>query len=178
MKLQIFFKIHKISLDTNIQQCVQTSNLIFWRNSQSEKKKKKLCLYMLIPRNCVWFIKKSKTLRWLTFKHKTDQKKNGTVMSLNLRRTRLKTLRFVECGWVSRPYFSYMRIAVYPSPPVGELFTQSKSGHASGPVFDWRQKQNIHQQSDTEQTMQHTTSVSGIGSGGLMRRQSLQRGPV
>ena len=30
----------------------------------------------------------------------------------------------------------------------------------------------------TEQTMQHTTSVSGIGSGGLMRRQSLQRGSV
>ena len=32
--------------------------------------------------------------------------------------------------------------------------------------------------SGTEQTVQHTISVSGIGSGGLMRRQSLQRGSV
>ena len=32
--------------------------------------------------------------------------------------------------------------------------------------------------SGTEQTMQHTASVSGIGSGGLMRRHSLQRGSV
>ena len=32
--------------------------------------------------------------------------------------------------------------------------------------------------SGTEQTMRHTTSVSGIGGGGLMRRQSLQRGSV
>ena len=39
-------------------------------------------------------------------------------------------------------------------------------------------EKNTHQQRGTEQTTQHTIIVSGIGSGGLMRRQSLQTGSV
>ena len=87
---------------------------------------------------------------------------------INLRRTRLWTSRFVDCGWISCSYFSYTRFDVYPAQHVGELLIQRQSGHAIGTVF-WlwhqkshlvrTQKQNTRQQSGTEQTMQYTISV-------------------
>ena len=46
----------------------------------------------------------------------------------SLRRVRLKTLRFVDCGRVSRPqrpYFPYRKFTVYTEPYLGEFLAQS-----------------------------------------------------
>ena len=79
---------------------------------------------------------------------------------LNLRRTKLYTLQFVDCGWVSRPYFSYRRFAGYRAQHVGELLTQRKSRHASGTVFDYDTRNKTLNNKAAQNRQCSTQSVS------------------
>ena len=62
-----------------------------------------------------------------------------------------------------------MWVSYSPSESLGMLAAQA---------FTMTPETQHSPKSGTEQTMQHTTRVNGIGCGGLMRRQSLQRGSV